>query len=67
MAVINDVRQKEMQTAEPLTPMPSPFKVKIAVGKLRSKSPDTDQILAKFIQVGGNTLHSEICKLINSN
>jgi hypothetical protein len=31
----------------------------------RYKSPGIDQILAELIQAGGNTLHSEIHKLIN--
>jgi hypothetical protein len=30
------------------------------------KSPGSDQILAKMIQAGGETLHSEIYNLINS-
>jgi hypothetical protein len=32
----------------------------------RYKSPGTDQILTELIQAGGNTLCSEIHKLINS-
>jgi hypothetical protein len=31
----------------------------------RDKSPDTDQILAELIKAEGNTLSSEIHKLIN--
>jgi hypothetical protein len=47
-----------------LVPQPSSFEVKFAVGKL--KSLDTDEIPARLIQAGGNTLCSEIHKLINS-
>jgi sorting nexin-29 len=39
--------------------------VEIAIGKLKSyKSPGTDQILAELIKAGGETLHSEIHRLI---
>jgi hypothetical protein len=54
-------------TAELLVPDPSPLEVEITVAKLRSyKSPGTDKILAELIQAGGETLRSEIHKLINS-
>jgi hypothetical protein len=54
-----------MQTAEPFVPEPSASELEIAIGKLkRYKSPDVDQIPAELIQVGGETLHSEIYKLI---
>jgi hypothetical protein len=63
---INDVRQSEIHTAEPLVPEPSSFEVETAIGKLkRYKSPGTDQIPAELIQAGGNTLCSEIHKFIN--
>jgi hypothetical protein len=56
-----------MDTAEPLVSEPSSFKVEIAIEKLRRyKSLGTEQILAKLIQAGGNTLHSKIHKLITS-
>jgi hypothetical protein len=56
-----------MQTAVPLVPEPSPFKVEIASEKLkRYKWPNTDQILAELIQAGGGILHSGIHKLRNS-
>jgi hypothetical protein len=46
---------------------PSPFEVEIAIAKLkRYKSPGSDQIPAELIQAGGETLQSEIHKLINS-
>jgi hypothetical protein len=55
-----------MDTAELLAPEPSSSKVEIAIEKLkRYKSPGIDQILADLIQAGGETLRSEIHKLIN--
>jgi hypothetical protein len=48
-------------------PEPSSFETEIAIEKLeRYKSPDIDQILAELIEEGGNTLRSDIHKLINS-
>jgi hypothetical protein len=53
--------------AEPLVPEPSLAEVEITIGKLKSyKSLGTDQILAELIKAGGETLHSEIHKLICS-
>jgi hypothetical protein len=53
--------------AEPVVPVPSLFEVEIAIGKLKSyKFPGTDQILAELIKAGGETLCSEIHKLICS-
>jgi hypothetical protein len=64
---VNDVRQTEIHTAEPLVPDPSAFEVEMAIQKLRRhKSPGTDQIPAELIQSGGRTFRSEIHKLINS-
>jgi hypothetical protein len=63
---VSDVRQKETHTAELLVPDPSPFDV-TAIAKLKGyKTPDSDQIPAELIQVGGETLQSEIHKLTNS-
>jgi hypothetical protein len=63
---VSDVRQVEIHTAELLVPDPSPFEVETAIAKLkRCKSPSSDQILAELIQAGGETLWSEIHKLIN--
>jgi hypothetical protein len=57
----------DIHTAEPIIPEPSLVEVKIAIGKLKSyKSPGTDQIPAKLIKAGGETLCSEIHKLICS-
>jgi len=58
---------RQIHTVEPLVPETSSLEVKIAIEKLeRYKSPGIDQILAEFIQAGGNTLCSDIHKLINS-
>jgi hypothetical protein len=42
---VNDVRQTEIQTAEPLVPKPNDSEVEMAIEKLkRHKSPGIDQI-----------------------
>jgi hypothetical protein len=57
----------DIHMAEPLVPEPSLVEVEITIGKLkRYKSQGTDQILAELIKAGGETLCSEICKLIHS-
>jgi hypothetical protein len=62
---VHDVRQMDIHMAEPLIPKPSLVEVEIVIGKLKSyKSSDTDQILAKLIKAGGETLYSEIHRLI---
>ena len=49
---VNDVRQTEINTVEPLVLQPSAFEVKFAIEKLNSqKSPDIDQIPAESIRV----------------
>jgi hypothetical protein len=64
---VNDVRQTEMHTAEPLVSEPSSFEVEITIEKLkRYKLPSMGKILAELIQAGSNALHSHIHKLINS-
>jgi hypothetical protein len=64
---VNDVRQTEIRTEEPLVPESSAFEVEIAMEKIKShKSPGTDQIPAELIKTGGRTIHSEIHKLTNS-
>jgi hypothetical protein len=46
-------------------PEPSASEVEVAIGKLkRCKSPGADQIPAELIQAGGETLRSDIHKLI---
>jgi hypothetical protein len=62
------VRQTEMHSAEPFVPGPSASESEVATGKLtRYKSPGTDQIPGELIQAGGETLRSEIHKLIKLN
>jgi hypothetical protein len=64
---VSGVRQIELHTAKPVVPEPSPSEVEIAIAKLiKYKLPCTDQIWAEIIQAGGETLQSEIHKLINS-
>jgi hypothetical protein len=54
-----------MQQAKPFTLEPSASEVEVAIGKLkRYKSPGVDQMPAELIQVGRETLHSEIPKPI---
>jgi hypothetical protein len=55
--------QTEIHTEEPFVPEPSAAEV--AIRKLkRYKAPGSDQIPAELIQAGGETLRSEIHKLI---
>jgi hypothetical protein len=62
---VSCVRQTEMHTAELFGPQPTASEGEVAIGKLKScKSPGVDQIPAELIQVGGETLHSQIHKLI---
>jgi sorting nexin-29 len=64
---VNEVRQAEIHTAEPLVPKSSAFEVELAIDKLKShKSPAIDQISAELIKAGGRTVHCEIHKLIIS-
>jgi hypothetical protein len=64
---VNDVRQTEMHTAEPLMHEPSAFDFEMAIEKLKShKSPGIDQISAELIKAGGRKIQSKIHKLTNS-
>jgi hypothetical protein len=64
---INDVRQTEVHTAEPLVSEPSAFEVEVAIEKLkRHKSPGIDHIPAELIKARGMKIWSEIHKLIIS-
>jgi hypothetical protein len=63
---ISYIRQIEVYTAEPLVPGPRRLEVEISIAKLKKyKSPDSDQVLSKLIQAGGEILLSAIHKLIN--
>jgi len=65
---VNDVRQTEKHTAEPLVPEPSAFEVEMAIEKLkRHIPPGIDQIPAELIKAGGRTICSEIQTLIYSS
>jgi hypothetical protein len=65
--VINDVRQTEIHTAEPLAPEPSASEVQLAIEKIKHhKSPGIDQIPVELIKARGRTIHCEIHKLIIS-
>jgi hypothetical protein len=62
---VNDVRQIEMHTAEPLAPEPSPSEAEIAIEELKwYKSPGIYQVPAELIQTGGKTLCSRSTNLL---
>jgi len=64
---VNDGRQTEIHTAEPLVPEPSAFEIALAIEKLkRHRSPGIDQMPAELIKAGGRAIRSEIHKLVNS-
>ena len=62
---VNEVRQTEIHTAEPLVPEPSAFEVELAIGKLKShKSSGIDQIPEELIKAGGRIIRYEIQNLL---
>jgi hypothetical protein len=64
---VNDVRQTEIHTADPIVPEPSAFEGEMATEKLkRHRPPYIDLITAKFIKAGRIKIHSEAHKLTNS-
>ena len=64
---VNDVRQTEIHTAEPLVSEPSTFEFELAIEKLKChKSPGTDQNPEELIKAGGQTIRCEIHKFIIS-
>jgi len=64
--MVNDLRQTEIHTAEPLVPEPRAFEIEIPDVKLkRHKSRGIDQIPAELIKSGCRKIRSEIYKLIN--
>jgi hypothetical protein len=61
---ISNVRQIEIHTAKLLVPDPSPSQAEIAIAKFKKyKLLGSDQIPVELIQVGGETLWSEIHEL----
>jgi hypothetical protein len=61
---VNDVKQTEIHTAEPLVPELSSFEFEIAIEELKTyKSLGIDLILAELIQARGNTLCSRSTNL----
>src|SRR5215469_2014907 len=64
---VNDVRQAEIHTVEPLMPVPSAFEVELAIEKLKNhKLPSIDQIPAELVKARGRTICCAIHKLIVS-
>jgi hypothetical protein len=64
---VSDDSPIEVSMAEPLVPDPRSVEVEIAIAKFKEyKPPGSDQIPAELVQAGGETLLSEIHKLINS-
>jgi hypothetical protein len=64
---VNDIRQTDIHTEEPLVPEPSASEVELAIETLKTnKSPGIDQIPAELIKAGGRTIYGEIHKLIIS-
>jgi hypothetical protein len=64
---VSDVRQIEIDTPEPLVSCPSALEVETVIAKMKNfKYPGSDQIPAKLIQAGGETLVSVMHKFINS-
>jgi hypothetical protein len=64
---VNDIRQIEIHTAEPLVHDPSSFKSEVIIAKFKIyKSPGSNGIPAELIQAGGKILRSKIHKLIKS-
>jgi len=57
---VNEVRQTEIHTAEPLVTEPSAFEFEMAIEKLqRHKSSASDQIPAELIKARGSQLRTE--------
>jgi hypothetical protein len=64
---VNDIRQAEIHTVEPLVPEPSALEFELALEKLKNyESPGIDQIPAELIKAGYRILCCEIHKLIIS-
>ena len=63
---VKEIRQTEIQTAEPPVPEPSDLEVDLAIVKLkRHKSPGTDRIPAELIKQARRTIHWRSTNLLN--
>jgi hypothetical protein len=64
---VNDIRQMEVHTTEPLVPVPNAFEGEMCIENLkRRKSPGIDEIPAELLKAGGRTIRFEIHKLTSS-
>jgi hypothetical protein len=64
---VNDVRQTEIHTAEPLVPEPGDNELELAIEKLKChKSQGIDKIPEELIKAVGRTIGSMIHKFIIS-
>ena len=64
---VNDVRQKEIHTAELSVLQPCAFQLEMAIEKLKTyKSLATDHMSAEVIKAGGTKICFEIHKVIHS-
>jgi hypothetical protein len=64
---VSIVRQIEVHTPEPLVLGPSPLEVEIAIVTFKNcNPPGSDQVPTELIQAVGETVWSEIHKLVNS-
>ena len=64
---VNDVRQTQKHTAEPLVPDPSVFEFHLSIENTKSHiSLSIDQIPAELIKAGSRTIRYEIHKFIIS-
>jgi hypothetical protein len=62
---VGGVRQTEMHTAETFVPHSCASEAEVAIGKLKTyKSSGVDQLPAELIHAGGESLRSEIHKLL---
>ena len=63
--LIKVLATKEVYTAEPDIPEPSPIEVELAIDKFKKhKATGVDNIQSELIQTGGDKLYEEIHKLI---
>jgi hypothetical protein len=64
---VNDVKQTQISTAEPLVPEPRAFEFGMSIEERKKHSSSAiDSIPAGLIKAGRRTIRTEIHKLINS-